>query len=425
LISFVGSYDQGRKLMERDVLSFLEGLASYKVIFTKVKKGTKRTLRTWDHYENLHNQRGESRLDLVYDWLRNGFGVGYLLRNRLAAIDADSPETVKRIMEFEDRDGYIHFPKVQTPGGGVHALFLHPADMSLSNLKNHVCHPLEDGVRVPWDFKLGERTMLMAPGTVMPKGTYQPGIWSQPPTLDVRFIAPTIEIYRHVPEYLKDIRPKNARILAAMNYLRLHAPVSVEGKGRRRALTTVARHLVGYYDLDPSLAFHLLVTSKHGTDREGSQVEYSAWNLRCLDKNGKSAAWDDDHLWDALEEAVDQASAYGVKLYEEAQEKEFARWAAAAFLEMLTYLPEPKGNIWIGAEALYRLFIEFTGVKPAAFQKCELGNEMAIAIKQGRLPFMKPVRTKKARGYFGLNVNTLEIAIDRFEATQKILGQAV
>ena len=137
--------------------------------------GTKRTKRTWDFFEELHDKCGESRIDLADDWLQKGFGVGYLLRGGLAAVDADGPETVQRIEDFEESDGYIHFPKVATPSGGIHALLVHPPGIDFFRLKNHVCHPKEDGIKVPWDFKLGERTMLVAPGTVMPKGVYKPG----------------------------------------------------------------------------------------------------------------------------------------------------------------------------------------------------------------------------------------------------------
>ena len=156
--------------MDKDNNNYLEGLAGFDVIFTQVAPGTKRTTRTWDYFEDLHEKRGGSRLDLVHDWLKKGYGVGYLLRNRLAAVDADDITTVNRIMEFEDREIYLHFPKVLTPGGGIHAHFQHPPDLDMRSLKNHVCHPEEDGVVVPWDFKLGNRTMLMAPGTVMEKG---------------------------------------------------------------------------------------------------------------------------------------------------------------------------------------------------------------------------------------------------------------
>ena len=134
--------------MNKDTLEYLDGLAGYGVVFTQVVPGTKRTTRTWDHFEELHERRGGSRLDLVHEWLQKGYGVGYLLRNGLAAVDADAKETVQRIADFEDREIYLHFPKVYTPSGGIHAHFVHPPSIDMSRLKNHVCHPREDGVAV-------------------------------------------------------------------------------------------------------------------------------------------------------------------------------------------------------------------------------------------------------------------------------------
>ena len=407
--------------MNINTRTFLEGLTGFNVVFMKTQKDTKRTIRSWRVYEEYHDQHAESRIDLAYQWLQSGFGVCYLLRNRLAAVDADAPETVQRVMDFEERDGYIHLPKVDTPSGGIHGLFQHPADLSLRNMKNHVCHPFEEGVKVPWDFKLGERTMLMAPGTVMSKGVYKAGIWLQPPVLDVRFLAPTIEIYRQVPEFIKDTRPWVDRVMAAMTYLRCRAPVSIKGKGRRNVLHTVADHIVGYYDLDPGLAFHLMVNTKKGKDRKGNPVTYIAWNERCLDDLGTPSPWSDDDLWHALDAAVDNAPGYGIKMYKKAQEKTLGRNGAATFIEMLTYLPEPRCNIWITADELYSFFIEYTGVKPSTFQKCELGLEMTRAIDQGRLPFVHAGRTAAFRFYAGLDQNTLRVAIAAYEERQKML----
>ena len=128
----------------RDNDLYLEGLAGFGVVFTQIIPGTKRTPRTWDHFEELHDKRGGSRLDLVHEWLYKGYGVGYLLRGGLAAVDADDSSTVQRIAAFEDSDGYLHFPKVATPSGGIHAHFQHPPTLDLTRVKNHVCHPVED-----------------------------------------------------------------------------------------------------------------------------------------------------------------------------------------------------------------------------------------------------------------------------------------
>lgn len=411
--------------MDREVRRYLEGLAGFNVVFMQLVPGTKRTTRTWDRFEEFHAQRGESRIDLANYWLREGFGVGYLLRNRLAAVDADNLETVRRVMDFEERDGYLSFPKVFTPGGGIHALMVHPPCIDLTRLKNHVCHPKEDGEVIPWDFKLGERTMLVAPGTVTAKGTYKPGIWLPPPVIDIRSLAPELEIYRDIKDFLRDTRPLPQRVLAAMTYLQRKAPVSIEGKGGRNALRTVALHLLGYYDLDPSLAFHLLTKTKAGRAQNGARVDYTAWNDRCRNAVGEPYPWSDDDLWRVLEDAVDGAPSYGVHLFETAQERNYARWSAANFIETLTCLPTPNGTIWITADALYRAFLDHYELKPEAFHKSELGLEISFAIDQGRLPFVVRAHTHAGgRIYRGLDLNTLRIAMDIREQRHNGLNAA-
>jgi len=404
----------------RDNEVYLEGLATFGVVFTQIFPGTKRTTRTWDRFEDLHDKRSGSRLDLAHEWLRQGYGVGYLLRGGLSAVDADDHTTVQRIAAFEDSDGYLCFPKVVTPSGGIHAHFQHPPTLDLTRVKNHICHPVEDGVKVPWDFKLNTRTMLMAPGTVMPKGVYQAGIWLPPPILDIRDLAPELEIFK--PEgkpFLIDQRPHQARVIRAMSYLKHRAPVSIEGQRRRKALRAVAEHLVVDLDLDPSLAFHLMTETKPGKDRQGNPVVHVAWNERCLNAAGKPAPWSDDALWQALEDAVDAVPIHGVLLHQAAEEKEFARWGCAAFIDMLTYLPEPKGDIQITKDALFGEFLTFSGVKEEAFEKCELGIEINHAIAQGRLPFLEDARTSSERFYRGMDKHTLRIAMDTYEQRQK------
>ena len=406
--------------MDKTLDHYLEGLSGFLVVYMPLLPGSKRTFRAWDRYEELHEQRGESRIDLAYQWLREGYGLGYLLRNRLAAIDADKAETVQRVMDFEEDQIYLSFPKVYTPSGGIHALFVHPPSIDLSRLKNHICHPKEEGVAVPWDFKLGERTMLVAPGTLTPRGAYRPGIWLPPPVLDVRHLVPELEIYRDTPDFLRDTRPLRDRIMAAMSYLRYRAPVSVEGAGGRNTLRQVAQHLVGYHDIDVGLAFYLMTETKVGRTRSGAPVTYTAWNARCVDAEGNRRPWSDDTVLRALEDAMDEAPTYGVYLQEKARAKEQARWCSACFVEVLTHLPEPLSPIWIKAGALYGAFIEFSGVKPESYSKSELGVDVAMAIEQGRLPFVERGRTNaEGRIYLGLDLNTLRIAIDRYEQGQK------
>ncbi|WP_316410701.1 bifunctional DNA primase/polymerase [Mesoterricola sediminis] len=400
-------------------LDYLEGLASFNVVFTKVFPDTKHTTRTWDYFENLHESLGESRLDYVDTWLRQGYGVGYLLRGGLAAVDADGPETVQRILDFEDREVYIHLPKVQTPSGGVHAHFRHPSDIDMTRLKNHVCHPYEDDEKVPWDFKLNSRTMLMAPGTIMSKGSYRAGIWLPPPTFDVRFLAPELEIYRDIRPFLRNTRSLEDRMMGAMGYLEHRAPIAIKGLGRRAVLRRVAEHVVGWYDLDPHLALYFMTTTTAGSNEIGESIMHIAWNARCLDSDGKKLPWTRKELLDALYDALDAAPAYGILMYEKAQAKAQARQKAAEFIEVLTYLPEPHGVITIASEPLHSLFLEFSGVQADAYHKSELGMELNIAMAEGRLPFVKQERTSRSRFYVGMDERTIRYAIGVFEQRRK------
>jgi hypothetical protein len=397
--------------LDKHVKAALEGLASYGVVFMQLTPGTKHTTRTWDYFEALHEKQGGSRMDLAEKWLKEGYGVGYLPRKRLGVVDADAPDTVQRILDFEVDEIYVYFPKVWTPSGGLHAIFEHAPGIDMSRLKNHVCHPEEEGVRIPWDFKLGERTMLVAPGTVTPKGTYTPGPWITPPRIDVRFLAPGLNIYRETTPFLRDTRLLRERIMGAMTYLRLYAPICIEGKGARQVLWKVASHVVAYYDLGPSLAFHLMVESKGG---------HKAWNERCLHADGSTYPWSWDELATVLEQAVDAVPSYGVLLYKESLKRQHAVHSAAEFMDLLTFLPQPVGDIWITPESLYRAFLEYFDVDSKNYDKKELGCELSKAMDAGRLPFVLRDRINSAgRIYRGVDANTLKVAIAAYEAHWK------
>jgi len=402
--------------MNMETKLFLEGLATFDVVFMQLKPGTKRTIHPWDFSENLHERQGGTRIDLATQWLKDGYGVGYLPRRRLGAIDADAGSTIKRIADLEEDEVYLHLPRVYTPSGGLHALFVHPPEIDLERLKNHVCHPTEDGVKVPWDFKLGERTMLVAPGTVLAKGTYRAGIWMPPPALDVRRLAPGLDIYKSQPDFLRDTRSKRDRIMGAMTYLRTSAPISVKGQHSRSVLWTVAKHLVAYYDLDPGLAFHLLTVNKG---------RLTAWNNRCLGEDGKPHPWDPDELLDALHEAVDATPEYGVHLFQRQQARNHALQCVQCLLEVLTFLPQPSGEIFMKRGDLYRAFVEWCAVDPKFFCDKEFGTHMGKAINAGRVPFVFLDRTNRdGRIYRGINLHALNHAIHQFEQRQRTFAGA-
>jgi len=404
--------------MDRQVMNFLEGLASFGVVFTQLVKGTKHTTHTWDRFEEMHAQHGKSRLDMAHRWLRQGYGVGYLLRNRLAAIDADDLATIQRVLSFESRAS-VTFPKVYTPGKGLHALLIHPPEINLRLTKNHVCHPKEDGVVVNWDFKLNERTLLVAPGTVTPKGRYQPDPWTLPPVVDVRALAPDLDIYRSTEPFLRDTRPLNDRIMGAMTYLRTRAPVSVDGKGGRKTLFKVAAHVVAYYGLDPHLAYHLMTVTKYGKDNHGNLRTYKAWNERCQDQEGKPYPWAHDDLRRVLEDAVDAVPAHGAYLYKKRMNKRTAREAAEEFITALEEMPPHSQGLLVPAATLYQSFLEFSGVDRAGYAPCELGLAIIRAKERGLLRHIEPDRHYAfGRIYRGINETTLGFALEAYRHRQ-------
>lgn len=400
--------------MDRQVMNFLEGLASFGVVFTQLVPGTKHTTHTWDRFEEMHAQHGKSRLDMAHRWLRQGYGVGYLLRNRLAVIDADDFATIQRVLNFESRSS-VTFPKVHTPGKGLHALLVHPPEINLRLIKHHVCHPKEDGVVVKWDFKLGERTMLVAPGTVTPKGIYQPDPWKLPPVVDVRSLAHDLNIYRSTKPFLRDTRPLDDRIMGAMTYLRTRAPVSVDGQCGRKTLLKVAAHVVAYYGLDPHLAYHLMTVTKYGKDKQGNLRTYKAWNERCVDQDGNPCPWAHDDLRRALEDAVDAVPAHGVKLYRKWTDKRIAREAAEKFITALEEMPPHPQRLLVPAAVLYQSFLEFSGVSQETYAASELGLAITRAKERGLLRHIEPDRHYVfGRIYRGINEATLGFAIEAY-----------
>jgi hypothetical protein len=117
---------------------------------------------------------------------------------------------------------------------------------------------------------------------------------------------------------------------------------------------------------------------------------------------------------DVLEQAVDLAPAHGIYLFKRENEREIARWGIGGFLQVLSHLPKPTGNIWITPEDLYRTFIEFSGVDPDFYDKKEFGCVLTDAME--RLPFITRGQTFAAgRIYRGLDRNTVKVAISMYE----------
>lgn len=398
-------------------ISFLEGLASFDVVLIKLVKDTKRPTRSWEHFERLHKEGGGTRLDLVQEWLGKGYGIGYLLRGGLAVIDVDDPSTMGRLQTFEQQHGIV-FPKVMTPSGGTHLLFQHPPELDRTRMKNHVCHPKVSGLVLPWDFKLGERTMLVAPGTVKTTGAYQAGIWLPPPYVDVLEIEPSLQIFRESKPFLRDERPLKHRTMRAMCYLRKAKP-SIDGSGGRKRLHEVATHLVAYCQLDPYLALHLMTVDKKGFRKDGTPIIYKSWNSRCIGANGEPKPWRIDELLYELENAVDATPAWGVKEYELYQQRRLAIHNMDAFLNALSLLPPAREGGFISKGEVYKCFLSTMDVDRHEMSDREFGLIMNRAILTGRLRGVQSgQKFGVGRVYLGITPERLAIAMLRYDATR-------
>jgi hypothetical protein len=235
--------------------------------------------------------------------------------------------------------------------------------------------------------------MLMAPGSFTSKGNYIAGKWLDPPILSATFLVPELEMYKDKKEYIQDMRPIKDRIIASMVYLSRSAPVSREGDNGHKTLCAVASHLVGYHDLDPSLACHLMYKNKEGIDKNGNRKSYKSWNNRCLGSDGNPKPWTYRDVLRACVDAIDSCPSYGHELFKRKEEKTIAQRKAASFIEVLSLIPEQDSEIWIKADALYQVFKEYSEINADIYNNSEFGLDLIQAITSGRLPNIRRLRT--------------------------------
>lgn len=414
--------------LNRLVKEHWEGLAKFGVIAVRLVPNEKVTTRGWGTFLDLHDWKGETRLDLVEEWLCNGYGVGYLPRGGVYVIDCDVPKgmsTAPMLERLEDfcASNRLYCPRIATPGGGAHCIAQLPTDLSRDRLKNHVCHPTIDGERQPWDWKLYERTLVVGPGTIVEKGgrqrAYEPATpWFDPPVIHPHWVEPGLDLYRPEDQpFLRYTRPLESRVVAATRYLQKRAPVSISGKNGNRTLSQVAAHLVAYYDLDPSLAFWLLTNEN---------APGGCWNSRCKGEGGKPHPWSKRDLYDALERAVDAVPAYGRELWKKAQQQAYRDRCYQDFIEILAHLPSsaPGSEPWMYSGDLFAEFIRVLDLDSARFDPGKLGRWLNRAIEGGKVRLERTLKGKaRLAAYRGVNASLLAQALLRHrEAQQQLPG---
>jgi len=403
------------------VLEHLEGLSSVGIVWVELANGTKHTIRNWEYYINRQRGFQGPPIDLAIKYLRNGNGLGYLVQGDAWVLDIDTvtgTENMPMLERFEDvcSNLYLAPPRVATPSKGMHAVFGMPGHLLRMPLKNHVCHPEEDGVRQEWDFKFGPRTLMVAPGTTNAKGIYMPmNRWTEPPVLDPRILAPQLELCKDQRPFLIDNRGKKSRIVAAQKYLRHYAPVSKSKENGHKALYEVAVMLVAYHDLDPALAVHLMTHEAPGM---------TSWNDRCVGEDGRPYLWSEKEIWTALNNAQDAVPPLGIKDYESAVEDEDIRWLMTSFIEILRFLPAHNGQPSMKAMDLFGSFQEMFGLSLQKGMASLLGEEIQLAIILGEVPLTRSTR-KGTVHYIGVNPALLEAAWVKYEAQQRVLAQAL
>lgn len=307
--------------MDPAVLEWYQGLAEMGCTFVELLPDAKRTRKPWLRYTHQVHEKG---LSSAQGWLKKGSGVGFLPVAPLWVLDVDNSDLVERQVSTLLDAGIVPL-MVKTPSCGAHFFFRFPDTFPMEDLKNHVCHPYDDdGAKLEMDFKLGPRTLLVAPGTVRKEKTYTPtSPWSLPPVVDPRMFLPHGQFWREQRRFLIDTRPLKDRIARACAYLRSQAPVSVSGKCGHKVLAGVTAHLVRFLDLDPELAFNLLT---HGPN---------PWNTRCTDITGKPFPWSDHDLWAACSAAVDALPQAGVKAWDREQANQMKKSNLATRIRIL------------------------------------------------------------------------------------------
>lgn len=301
-------------------------LAEFGVVVMDAVPGQKRTKRGWGYYDNLHQERGRSRLDMVPRWLQEG-GAMFRPAGGLWVLDCDDQDTIQETEAYL-KSRSLKCPQVSTPSGGRHFIFRLPDSMPVSDLKNHVNRA--GGAK--WDFKLGERTALMLVGSVRPKGAYLPHTpWADPPAVDPRELEPSIKVFTEKTPFLTYERPGPAARFAALGYLRNpHTPVSKAGEGGRKILAMVACNLIRYYCQEPQNALAMLMRN----DANGRN-----WNQRCRYPDGTPYPWSEQELYEALVDAQDGVPSLGVTRYKQEE------WRAEVVQKLAEHVLEIKRQL--------------------------------------------------------------------------------
>ena len=345
-----------------EVSGWLAGLAAMGCTFVECNPNAKKPKRKLSYYVHQVGQTGHCS---ALAWLGQGSGVGILPKAPLWVLDADSAERVAWI-ESILLDAQIIPLKIITPSGGAHFYFLFPDGFRFEGLKCHLNHPMdEDGLRMAVDFKLGSRTMLVAPGTIRRGKQYEPASpWITPPIVNPQMFLPNGEFWLQPRRpFLVDLRPEKDRIIRARAYLKRSAPVSISGASGNRTLAGVAAHLVAYLRLKPEMAHSLMLQGE------------APWNKRCTFRDGTPYPWTDVELHTACIAAVSAVPAAGVKAYDRQKAAETTKMKLASLVTILKGAITAADSVRVPVEKVLQAF-EWMGLPDLT--AIALGDELVV-----------------------------------------------
>ncbi len=349
------------------------------------KKSGKYPVGKWAEFESMRIRVGDafSLMNIVFGWLVDGYGAGFLVRGDFWVLDCDCPGAVEWVEQFL-KIYEISCPKVKT-NKGMHYYFRFPKDFKVESLKNHYHWHLGCDDELVADFKFGPQTLVVGPGVTrnLDDGnivTYMPCVdWIDLPEVNPLEFSADAKIYSNDTEnYCVDGRDLRSRIIRAKIFLAKYAKVSVAGSGGRSALLSVLSHLINYLRIPEMLALKYL-----NDDLEfetGRAIK--SWNSRCKDNHGNSYPWSSSELCSMIQSVKSIPPYYGIKQYKEKQKLKKIEKQIHDFIRIIQF--SQNGEIEnISTKKLRKLFLEWSHIDECDCSETRFGRTVSKMITDG------------------------------------------
>lgn len=324
-----------------------------------------------------------SLMNIVFGWLVDGYGAGFLVRGDFWVLDCDCPEAVEWVERFL-KIYEIECPKVKT-NKGMHYYFRFPRDFRAESLKNHYHWHLGCDDRLVVDFKFGPQTLVVGPGVCRTLDcgnvvTYRPCVdWIDVPEVNPFDLSADAKFYNtDVENYCVDGRDLRSRIIRAKIYLAKCAKVSIAGRGGRSALLSLLSHLINYLRIPEMLALKYL---NEDFSLE-SGVLIKSWNSRCKDVNGNPYPWNNRELCSMAQSAKSIPPYFGVKKYKENLKIKNIEHLIREFISKIPYLENGEVES-ISTNKLRELFVEWSHINDSDCSETRFGRVVSKMIADG------------------------------------------